>query len=103
MTLVSPAPASDPQAALVEPGLRYFIPPLGALPAGRLTLLLSRAPLADPTVMAGLRQPEKTSVLLRQDTMEPPLEGADGPTVYVVEAASSSSSALSVEIPVPAR
>ncbi len=103
MTLVYPAPASDPQVALVEPGARYFIPPMGALPASRVTVVLSRTPLDDPMVLAGTAPPEKQGILLRQDTMEPPLEGTDGPTVYVVEAAPSFSSILSVEIPAPAR
>jgi len=101
--LVYPAFLVDPESALVEPGPRHFIPPLGALSAGRLTLLLSRAPLADPTVPAAPKSSEKKDALLRQETTEPPLEGVGGPTLYVVEAAPSSSSTLSVEIVVPAR
>ncbi len=101
--LVYPAFLVDPQTALVEPGSRYFIPPLGALSAGRLTLILSRSPLADPTALAAPKLPEKKDALLRQETTEPPLEGVSGPTLYVVEAAPLSSSTLSVEIVVPAR
>ncbi|MGH7259383.1 MAG: hypothetical protein ACREI9_01725 [Nitrospiraceae bacterium] len=102
-TLVYPVFSADPQAALVEPGLRYFIPPLGALPAARLTLVLSRTPLADPTALAALKPSEKKDALLRQETTEPPLEGVGGPTVYVVEAVPALASSLSVEIIVPAR
>jgi len=99
MTLVYPVPANDPQEALVEPGARYFIPPLGALASARLTIVLSRVPLADPAVT---KQSEKKAALLRQETTEPPLEGMGGPTVYVVEATPAAST-FSVEIVVPTR
>ena len=102
-TLVYPVFSVDPQAALVEPGLRYFIPPLGALPAARVTLILSRAPLANPEVQAAPKPSEKKDALLRQETTEPPLEGVGGPTVYVAETAPAAASILSVEIVVPAR
>jgi len=102
-TPVYPALSANPQAALVEPGLRYFIPPLGALSAARLILILSRTPLADPMALATPRQSEKKDALLRQETTEPPLEGVGGPTVYVVETAPAPASSLSVEIVVPAR
>lgn len=100
--LVSPAFLVDLQAALVEPGARYFIPPLGALASARLTIVLSRVPLADPAAMVLSGQSGKKDALLRQETPEPPLEGVSGPTVYVVEA-SPSSSVLFVEIVAPAR
>lgn len=101
-TLVHPAPPADPQTALVEPGLRYFIPPLGALPAARLTVVLARTPLADPAALATQQQTERKDALLRQETTEPPTEGVIGTTVYVMETAPASSSTLSVEIALPA-
>ncbi len=102
-TLVYPALSHDPQAALVEPGSRYFIPPLGAPSPARLTLVLSRTPLADPKALAAPKLSEKKDALLRQETTEPPLEGVSGPTLYVVESSPTLSSTLSVEIVVPAR
>ena len=102
-TLVYPTLSANPQAALAEPGPRYFIPLLGALPATRLTLILSRTPLTDPAAFAASKPSEKKDALLRQETTEPPLEGVGGPTVYVVETAPASASSLSVEIVVPAR
>jgi hypothetical protein len=101
--LVYPAFLVDPQAAFVEPGPRYFIPPLGALSAGRLTLVLSRTPLADPTDVAAPKPSEKKDALLRQETTEPPLEGMGGPTVYAVEITPAPVSSLSVEIVVSPR
>jgi hypothetical protein len=96
-TLVYPFLAADPQAALVESGRRYFIPQLGALPASRLTVMLSRNPLDDP---AAATTRLKTAQF-RQDTAEPPVEGVRGPTSYVVAAAPSS--VLLVDISIPGR
>jgi hypothetical protein len=102
-TLVYPAFLINPQTALAEPGLRYFIPPTGALSGSRLTLVLSRTPLKDPTGVAAAKLSEKKDALLRQETPEPPLEGVGGPTVYAVESAPVPASSLLVEIVVPAR
>jgi hypothetical protein len=96
-TLVYPFLAADPQAALVESGRRYFIPQLGALPASRLTVMLSRNPLDDPAAATTRLKTTK----FRQDTAEPPVEGVRGPTSYVVEAAPSS--VLLVDISIPGR
>ncbi len=102
-TLVYPVLSSLSDAALVEAGLRYFIPPQGALPAARVTLILSRTPLANPMAQAAPKPADKKDALLRQETTEPPLEGVAGPTVYVVETAPAPASRLSVEISVRAR